>query len=91
MCHVRRRDNLTASIHMLVEAIFWFHPAVWWIKTRLLEEREQACDEIVLQSGNEGDVYAESILRSANSASSRRWPASRALPDRTSNAASSAS
>ena len=24
--HVRRRDNLTAAIHMLVETIFWFHP-----------------------------------------------------------------
>jgi uncharacterized protein (TIGR03435 family) len=63
MCHVRRRDNLTAAIHMIVEAIFWFHPAVWWIKTRLLEEREQACDEIVLRSGNEAEVYAESILQ----------------------------
>ncbi len=29
VCHVRRRDNLTAAIHMLVEAIFWFHPLVW--------------------------------------------------------------
>jgi uncharacterized protein (TIGR03435 family) len=62
ICHVRRRDNLTAAIHMLVEALFWFHPAVWWIKSRLLEEREQACDEVVLQSGNEANVYAESIL-----------------------------
>ena len=62
ICHVRRRDNLTAAIHMVVEALFWFHPAVWWIKTRLLEEREQACDEVVLQSGNDADIYAESIL-----------------------------
>lgn len=62
MCHVRRRDNLTATIHMLVEAIFWFHPVVWWIKNRLLEERERACDEAVLQLGNEADLYAESIL-----------------------------
>jgi uncharacterized protein (TIGR03435 family) len=62
MCHVRRRDNLTAAIHMVVEAIFWFHPAVWWIKARLLEERERACDEAVLQSGNKAEVYAESIL-----------------------------
>src|SRR5207344_3430270 len=30
-CHVRRRDNLTSAFHMLVEALFWFHPAVWWI------------------------------------------------------------
>jgi uncharacterized protein (TIGR03435 family) len=62
ICHLRRRDNLTAAIHMVVEALFWFHPAVWWIKTRLLEERELACDEVVLQSGNEADIYAESIL-----------------------------
>jgi uncharacterized protein (TIGR03435 family) len=62
ICHVRRRDNLTAAIHMVVEALFWFHPAVWWIKTRLLEERELACDEVVLQSGNDADIYAESIL-----------------------------
>ena len=61
--HVRRRDNLTAAIHMLVVATFWFHPAVWWIRARLLEERERACDEAVLQSGNEAEVYAEGILR----------------------------
>lgn len=60
--HVRRRDNLTAAIHMLVVATFWFHPAVWWIRARLLEERERACDEAVLQSGNEAEVYAEGIL-----------------------------
>lgn len=61
-CHVSRRDNLTAAIHMVVEAIFWFHPAVWWIERRLIEERERACDEAVLQLGNEAEVYAESIL-----------------------------
>ncbi|HEV2709950.1 MAG TPA: M56 family metallopeptidase [Edaphobacter sp.] len=61
-CHVQRRDNLTAAIHMVVEAIFWFHPAVWWIERRLIEERERACDEAVLQLGNEAGVYAESIL-----------------------------
>ena len=48
MSHVRRRDNLTGAIHMLVEAIFWFHPMVWWIEARLIEERERACDEEVL-------------------------------------------
>ena len=62
MSHVRRRDNLTAAIHMAVAAVFWFHPAVWWIKARLLEERERACDEAVLQSGNDAPLYAESIL-----------------------------
>ena len=62
MCHVRRRDNLTFALHMAVETIFWFHPLVWWIRARLIEEREQACDEAVLQSGSEAEVYAEGIL-----------------------------
>jgi len=62
MCHIRRRDNLSAAIHMIVQAAFWFHPAVWWIKARLMEERERACDEAVLQSGTNSYLYAESIL-----------------------------
>ena len=35
LCHLRRRDNLTASIHMLVEALFWFYPLTWWLGARL--------------------------------------------------------
>jgi uncharacterized protein (TIGR03435 family) len=61
--HVRRRDNLAAAIHMLVEAIFWFHPLVWWLGARLIEERERACDEAVMELGGERQVYAESILK----------------------------
>lgn len=62
MCHARRRDNLTFALHMLVQTLFWFHPLVWYVKARLVEERERACDETVLQSGNEAQVYAEGIL-----------------------------
>jgi bla regulator protein blaR1 len=61
--HVRRRDNLAAAIHMVVEAIFWFHPLVWWLGARLIEERERACDEEVLRLGNPPEIYAESILK----------------------------
>ncbi len=61
--HVCRHDNLVAAIHMVVEAIFWFHPLVWWLGARLVEERERACDEDVLQLGSERQVYAEGILK----------------------------
>jgi uncharacterized protein (TIGR03435 family) len=63
LCHIERRDNLTAAIHMIVEAVFWFHPLVWWISARLMEERERACDEGVLELGSKPEVYAESILK----------------------------
>jgi bla regulator protein blaR1 len=62
VCHARRRDNLTAAIHMLVEALFWFHPMVWWIGSRLIAEREHACDEHVVAETEEPIAYAEGIV-----------------------------
>ena len=47
---------------MVAEAIFWFHPAVWWIEARLVDERERACDEAVLRAGSRRQDYAEGIL-----------------------------
>jgi beta-lactamase regulating signal transducer with metallopeptidase domain len=61
-CHVRRRDNLAAAVHMIVETLFWFHPLVWWIERRLVDERERACDEEVLRVTGEPQTYAEGIL-----------------------------
>lgn len=63
LCHLRRRDNLLSLVHMLVEAVFWFHPLVWFIGARLVAEREQACDESVLDTGKKPLDYAETILK----------------------------
>jgi bla regulator protein BlaR1 len=62
LCHVRHRDNLIALIHMFVETVFWFHPLVWWIGKRMVEERERGCDEEVVSAGGEARIYAEAIL-----------------------------
>jgi bla regulator protein blaR1 len=63
LCHVRRRDNLASALHMAVEALFWFHPLVWWLGARMMEERERACDEEVLLIGSEPVAYAAGILK----------------------------
>jgi uncharacterized protein (TIGR03435 family) len=63
LCHARRRDTVTAAVHATVEAVFWFHPLVWWMGGRMLAEREHACDDDVVRRGNDPGVYAESILR----------------------------
>ena len=63
IAHVRRRDNLAAAAHMIVQAVFWFHPMVWWVGARLVDERERACDEAVVGLGSDPQTYAESILK----------------------------
>lgn len=42
---VKRRANASDYV---VETAIWFHPLVWWIGKRMVEERERACDEQVL-------------------------------------------
>jgi bla regulator protein BlaR1 len=74
LCHVRRRDNLAAAIHMVAEALFWYHPLVWWIGSRMMEERERACDEEVLREARGPEVYAEGLLNVSKLYPSRRWP-----------------
>ncbi|KAA6464499.1 TIGR03435 family protein [Acidobacteria bacterium AB60] len=63
VAHVQRRDNLAAAVHMIVEAIFWFHPFVWWIESKMIQERERACDEAVVELSNLAEIYAEGLLR----------------------------
>jgi beta-lactamase regulating signal transducer with metallopeptidase domain len=60
--HIARRDNLFTHVQRLVETLFWFYPLVWWIGSRLVDERERACDERVLDEGHDGTAYAEGIL-----------------------------
>ena len=61
--HVRRHDNLSATVHAWVQALFWFHPALYWIGSRMNEERERACDERVVALQQAPEKYAESILK----------------------------
>ncbi len=63
LSHVMRRDNLLALVHLVVSAAFWFHPLVWWIGARLVEERERACDEQVVACGQRPATYAAGILK----------------------------
>jgi len=62
LCHVQRRDNLVSACCRAVEALFWFHPAVWVLVRRLQDERERACDEGVI-AGVRPDVYAEALVK----------------------------
>ena len=62
MCHVRRRDNLTAAIHMLVEAVFWFYPLVWWLRSRWLRNGSEPVMKPCCNRAAMLEDYAEGIL-----------------------------
>jgi D-alanyl-D-alanine endopeptidase (penicillin-binding protein 7) len=43
--HVRRHDYLVNLLQNVIEALLFYHPAVWWISTRIRAEREQIADD----------------------------------------------
>lgn len=63
MAHVTRHDNLIGNISMVLCCLFWFHPLVWWIDSKLLAERERACDDRVLQLVKPSRVYAAGLIK----------------------------
>ena len=63
MAHLYRWDHLVLVFQRVVEAVFFFHPAVWYVSRRLSVERELCCDELVLNGGGNANEYAESLLR----------------------------
>lgn len=72
LAHLRRWDDWTNLAQKLVRAIFFFHPAVWFIESRLSLEREMACDDAVLAANFNPRAYAESLIGLAERSFLRR-------------------
>lgn len=67
LAHVRRRDGLTQGLAQAACAAYWFNPLAWWAAARLRAEREQACDDLVLEAGELPSAYAAELLGVARS------------------------
>jgi beta-lactamase regulating signal transducer with metallopeptidase domain len=61
LAHIKRHDNLINLIQRLVEILFFFHPAVWWISSMIRSERESACDEVALSVYPDKLNYAKTL------------------------------
>lgn len=48
LLHARRGDLWVGALQMLVQAVWWFHPLVWWATRLTSREAERCCDEAVV-------------------------------------------
>lgn len=65
LAHLRRFDDWTNLLQQMIKAVFFFHPAVWWIERQVAVEREMACDDAVLAETASPRAYAECLARVA--------------------------
>ncbi|HXM36080.1 MAG TPA: M56 family metallopeptidase, partial [Pyrinomonadaceae bacterium] len=94
--HLRRWDDWTNLIQKIVRALFFFHPAVWWIEKHISVEREMACDDAVLAETANPHGYATCLVsllekslahRLAHRLTDKRWSMAQAAVHRAREAA----
>ena len=62
LAHVRRADFFWNLVQIMVETLFFFHPAVWWIGGCIRHERELCCDDLALTVCPNPVVYANALF-----------------------------
>jgi len=62
LAHVRRHDFLINLLQTLIETVFFYHPAVWWLSHRIRIEREHCCDDLVVKLFNNAPDYGRALL-----------------------------
>lgn len=64
LSHLKRRDLWVNWLTLLLRAVYWFNPVIWYAFAKMQEDREVACDASVLQHLNkeEHPRYGETIL-----------------------------
>lgn len=65
LLHVERRDWLFTLGEELVRAVFWFHPAIWWVLGEIQLAREQTVDQSVIEMTHARDPYVDTLLAMA--------------------------
>jgi beta-lactamase regulating signal transducer with metallopeptidase domain len=64
LAHIKRHDYAVNLLQSLVEVLYFFHPALWWLSGRVREEREHCCDDLaVLAIGGDGRIMAQALAR----------------------------
>jgi|GEM_PF-2657276 beta-lactamase regulating signal transducer with metallopeptidase domain len=66
LAHVRRRDLLIGWGETLVSLVWWFHPALWWLRKSLRQTREDCCDDVLLANNlAQPDLYCQTLIDAA--------------------------
>jgi TonB family protein len=66
LLHVARRDWSWIVVEEVARALFWFHPAVWWLVARIQESREQLVDRLVIARIPSKRAYMAALLAFAD-------------------------
>ena len=62
LAHIRRHDFIVNLLQTLVETLFFYHPAVWWLSRQIRVEREHCCDDLVVKLLDNRVEYGRALV-----------------------------
>lgn len=63
IAHYARKDHWVRALELIVTGLYWWHPVVWWARSRIGATEEECCDaRVIARFGVTPRVYAEAIL-----------------------------
>ena len=63
LAHIKRHDYLLNIIQILIETIFYYHPAIWFISSKVRFERENCCDDLAIDKIGSSVSYAKTLIK----------------------------
>ncbi|MCP3979412.1 MAG: transglycosylase SLT domain-containing protein [bacterium] len=66
LAHIKRRDHWVQRGQLVLETLFFYHPAVWWISRAVNHEREYCCDAAVVAITDDRLGYARALTSLAS-------------------------
>jgi len=61
LAHICRNDYLVNLFQTVAETLFFYHPAIWWLNSRIREERENCCDDLAVEVCGNRIAYARAL------------------------------
>lgn len=61
LAHIQRHDYLVSVLQSFVEAMLFYHPAVWWASKQVRREREDCCDDLAVRTSGDSLAYAKAL------------------------------
>ncbi|MCG8323674.1 MAG: T9SS type A sorting domain-containing protein [Cytophagales bacterium] len=61
LIHIKKADYLVNLFQSVVEIIFFYHPATWFISNMIQKERENRCDQITVRLIDDPMSYARAL------------------------------
>ncbi len=61
LAHIQRNDFLQNLFQSIIEVIFFYHPLVYLISSRIRKERENCCDDIALKVCSDTAEYVRAL------------------------------